>query len=102
MEVREFCDGKYTVLAEMPASCVVDYSVYEGSGYTASLDPLFVGSIKWDGCSNWDFPHGHYPLHFCSKESAISFGKFLGELYDWASELMPESSEYLGLDKYKG
>jgi hypothetical protein len=89
----------------------VDFIIYEGIGYLEAFEkqielgidpalgpnyddgPLVKGYVKWDGCSNWDFPHEAnttHPLHFCGKLEAACFGKMIVELYEWAAELMPE------------
>ncbi len=46
------------------------------------------GSVKWDGCSNFNLGEGGY-YHFCSKQEAIDIGVLLGRLYDWAAKLIP-------------
>lgn len=76
----------------------VDFIVYKGEDEGESL---FEGSIKWDGCSNWDFPNGHYPLHFCSKIEALNFYGLFSELYNLAAEMMPKHKDCLGEDKYE-
>jgi hypothetical protein len=74
----------------------VDFTIYEGIGYDD--DPLVKGYVKWDGCSNWDFPLEAgvtHPLHFCGRQEIRCFGKMLAELYEWAAELMPEHKEMI-------
>jgi hypothetical protein len=94
----------------------VDFTIYEGIGFLESFeeqvkigidstlgpnyddDPLVKGYVKWDGCSNWDFPLEAgvtYPLHFCGQQEIRCFGKMLAELYEWAAELMPEHKEMI-------
>lgn len=89
--VRKFDlkEKSYYVSAEI-YEFSVEFHVYEEQ----ATDYLFSGSVKWDGCSNWDFHSFNervgysHPFHFCSKESAVEFGVFLGQLYDWTSELI--------------
>jgi len=96
MELREFykeSDRPFTVAAELKGH-FVEFTIYEGAEYDTKLDPLFVGVIKWDGCSNWDLPQ----FHFCTKGEARRLGEFLEELYYWAAELMPTNKDMI-LDK---
>jgi hypothetical protein len=46
--------------------------------------PFWVGSIKWDGCSNWDFRTNECMAHFCGPKHATSIGRLMGKLYDLA------------------
>ena len=46
------------------------------------------GSVKWDGCSNWNFDEqDRVMLHFCRKEQAANIGILFSRLYEWANEL---------------
>jgi hypothetical protein len=66
---------------------------------TSSPDPaasiedsqIFLhGSIKWDGCSNWQFDEQErVMLHFCGRKNATNLGILMDRLYDWASEVIP-------------
>jgi len=94
----------------------VDFKIYEGIGFLESFEkqiklgidptlgpnyddkPLIEGYIKWDGCSNWDFPlepGTTHPLHFCSHQQIKSFGYMFSSLYEWAAELMPDQKMIL-------
>lgn len=95
--MREFfkeSERPYVAIADFKGH-FVEFTVYEGNNYDASLDPLFAGSVKWDGCSNWEIGE----LHFCTQKQAKEFGILLGMLYDWAAELMPENKDNLGENK---
>ncbi len=47
-----------------------------------------AGSVKWDGCSNWQFvEQERVMLHFCGVESASNLGELFKRLYTWAKEL---------------
>lgn len=94
--VRKFQlkDTDYEVSAEIHDAHVEFYVFETGASGDANTDYLFSGYVKWDGCSNWDFQSFNkrvgctHPLHFCSKEDAVEFGVFLGQLYDWTAELI--------------
>jgi hypothetical protein len=93
----------------------VEFKIYTGIGYIEQYeedlkmgfddtgpqydeDPLMVGYIKWDGCSNWDFPLPQgvtHPLHFCSHLEIKAFGNMLASLYEWAAELMPNHKDMI-------
>lgn len=46
-------------------------------------DFLYIsGSVKWDGCSNWDFGDGFG--HFCSATEAFETGELFAHLYEEA------------------
>ena len=78
----------------------VEFKIWDSGINGPTLD--FLGYIKWDGCSNWDFgPNAHYPLHFCGMTEAGEFGKLIQKLYEWAAELMPEHKDEL-LWKWEG
>jgi hypothetical protein len=98
MDLREI--GDFSALAKS-LEHAVNLTVYEGVGEYTEKDPLFIGSIKWDGCSNWHFPYSYYPLHFCTQGEVREFGELLSKLYDWAAELMPDHKENLGSEKPK-
>lgn len=93
--MRKLLDKYYVI--ENFQGYIVDFAVYK---YEEDLDPLFIGTIKWDGCSYWNFTSNYYPLYFDSKNAAKDFGLLLASLYDWAGELMPEHKECLGDNKY--
>lgn len=100
-EVRVFgkdTTQRYTVLADKQ-ECSVMFSVYVGSDEDADHEPLLIGYIKWDGCSNWNFSKENYPLHCCGRDNAEDFANLFLEMYDWALEWMPENKEYLMSDK---
>lgn len=99
--------GFFTIEAKKE-SHHVDFTIYKGTGYLESFDPeggsnhehnpFIKGYVKWDGCSNWDFPLGEgitHPLHFCDLKEIKSFCDMLSELYKWSAELMPENKEMI-------
>ncbi len=55
---------------------------------------FLIGSIKWDGCSNWTFGD---PKHFCGRKAAASIGPLIDHLYEIASQRVeaydPEEAE---------
>lgn len=51
------------------------------------LETELTGSVKWDGCSNWD--NGDDMLHGCNRQHLIDLGLLLAACWDWAAELIP-------------
>lgn len=49
------------------------------------------GSVKWDGCSNWDFHTDECMAHFCDRKGLTDFGELLGRLWDLAADKVPAS-----------
>ncbi len=103
-EIREFFKDTprpYQAIAECKGH-YVEFMVFEGIDdkfigvypYDHEKEPLFVGSIKWDGCSNWDFKNMEQ-MHFCGKTEAKNLGVLMAGLYELASELMPDNKENL-------
>lgn len=57
------------------------------------------GSVKWDGCSNWDFHPGdkgvmegtdnqlRFMKHFCEREQMVQWGELLGRLWDMGEKV---------------
>lgn len=53
----------------------------------------FEGSIKWDGCSDWDFsPEGL--IHFCSMKNVDDMHATIDECYEIAERLMIGSANF--------
>jgi hypothetical protein len=51
------------------------------------LGEVFLdGTIKWDGCSNWDFHTSDVLIHFCGRRQATGLGRLLDHLYQIAQE----------------
>ena len=45
--------------------------------------PLVSGSVKWDGCSNYDFPASEdCMMHGCSRDDLLSLGEMLAAIWD--------------------
>lgn len=60
----------------------------EACGTTGQFDEAeksLSGSIKWDGCSNWDFHTEACAAHFCGRKDAVGIGRLMGHLYDLAA-----------------
>jgi len=79
----------YEVAGEEPDGTLL----YNRKGYSSLPDPVKTlaeaevfafGSIKWDGCSNWQFDDGGSMLHFCSRDQLLNVGKILAACWDWA------------------
>lgn len=57
-----------------------------------SVPPLIQGSVKWDGCSNFNFPEADEGLiHGCKRADLVAIGTILGRIYDQAIRLCPRS-----------
>lgn len=54
-------------------------------------DVFLAGFIKWDGCSDWEFPTQETcMLHFCGIDQATSIGRLMNRMYEIAAEQMPK------------
>jgi hypothetical protein len=61
-----------------------------GEGFSEVRDDaatFWEGSIKWDGCSNWDFKTNECMAHFCGRKDACSIGRLMEKLYNLASTM---------------
>lgn len=56
--------------------------------FTAVLESScsIEGTIRWDGCSNWDFQADGTMAHFCGLEGVAKFNALMIELYRLASK----------------
>ena len=67
----------------------IDLNVWEVVGWDKNLELLIdeeiycIAYIKWDGCSNIEFPEG---VHLCGKSSYEEHCKLLMSLFDFASK----------------
>lgn len=53
-------------------------------------DVYLHGTIKWDGCSDWQFDEQEKGcLHGCTRKDIQRFGDVMGYCWDWASEVCP-------------
>lgn len=109
--IYTYPDLEFAVVAE-PHDYHVNYSIVEQTatkldGTTAlynqkGLDgvltenPLaavdyIVGSVKWDGCSNWDFDPNdeRVMLHGCSRSDLERIGQILAICWDLTATLCP-------------
>lgn len=113
-ELIKHLDNLGCSIVAKPDEYHVEYEIYahEGYGYNDddvhyyhkkgadSFDPVpdyhdaeyvFKGSVKWDGCSNWDLNPIDCQFHGCSKEHLINIGLILGEAWEWTKELIPNT-----------
>jgi hypothetical protein len=68
---------------------------YERKGATNSMDcvqdtseaqTLIAGSIKWDGCSHFDFaPYDGGYIHICGADDAARLTKAIARLFEYAA-----------------
>lgn len=92
----------------------VEFQIFNIAGFTENgIDPLLAGknmqsvpvadikdaaiflngSIKWDGCSNWQFQGQERGfIHGCCKADLVRIGTLMGTCWDLASELLPSWS----------
>lgn len=54
-------------------------------------DLIVEGSIKWDGCSNWDYTVDGVMLHFCSESEMKQFHKTMELCYVHARDYFGET-----------
>lgn len=73
----------------------VNFKVYDINYYDENEVPVYLkeepilnGSIKWDGCSDWQIPER---LYFCSYAQIRDFGNLFEKMQEWAAELFPDS-----------
>jgi hypothetical protein len=114
-ERRDFPELEFAVVIA-PDEYFVEYKIYEIVANDFDGKPLFQragshfhpdpverldeaevyleGSVKWDGCSNWnlDDPSGGL-RHFCSREQLENVGKILAACYDLTPEFCPNYLE---------
>ncbi len=63
----------------------------DGTLDLSDADTFLRGSIKWDGCSNWEFPDtSNCMLHFCGQNDATSIGRLMTRMYEITAEKMPK------------
>jgi hypothetical protein len=113
MVVKHFEELGYSIVAE-PCEYRVEYTIYQHDGYEENgtplfhrkdadgypnpvedyqnAEPMFKGSVKWDGCSNWDFSFQEMNMfHGCSKTDLINLGLILGEAWSMTKILIPDT-----------
>ena len=89
----EFEVFEMSSMSEEPSGMVPLFESKESRDQTSNLDEaerVFVGHVKWDGCSNWDLNGDGGIPHFCSKEQAVRVGAVMALCYDYAAALMPD------------
>lgn len=107
MFTKHVLDTAFTVTAEVVNTFSVFYKIYEVAGGDKETGPIYnrkdqpgfdpvddladaavfaSGTVKWDGCSDWDIPD--QPLHFCGRPSGL--GEVLAACWDWTAELIPD------------
>lgn len=108
--IKHFTELGYSIVAK-PQRHFVDFAIYSHDGLEGAK-PLFhkagsgtypdpvehyqnaeitlKGSVKWDGCSNWDFSSTELNMfHGCCKADLTNLGAIMGEAWDWTRELLP-------------
>lgn len=112
MAIQAYKDIGYAIEYE-PHEHYVEFVIYELDGWDEENDaPLYhkakssmhpdpvesheeseafaSGSIKWDGCSNWNIDENDRGmLHFCGVEGIQDMNKAFERCYALAEELMP-------------
>lgn len=111
-DTRNYSDIQFTVVSwpcEIAPGHVREFLAYEvagnltdenktplyGDSFSENIEDAEVflrGSVKWDGCSNWDFPGlEDVMMHFCSVQDAKNLGILFERIYGIAEELIPNS-----------
>lgn len=90
---------------------VVTYNIYDIEGFDGETDaplfhrkgatsgpdmvdtvedsePFISGSVKWDGCSNWNMQDGGH-FHECSRAGLARIGAILATCWDMTKTLCP-------------
>lgn len=49
------------------------------------------GSVKWDGCSNWQFNTHECMLHACDRKRLEALGDILAKCWDATKDVIPET-----------
>ena len=112
--MREVKDLEFVVRAELEPEyqCSVDYTIYEIFGETLMGRLLFQkagcdgmepvddmaqaqvfahGTVKWDGCSDWEFDiQKDCMIHSCSRESLERISAILVRCWDMTATLCPK------------
>lgn len=70
--------------ADDPDPNFVEFEVIAGENEMRGI--FLSGSVKFDGCSNWDFHTDDTLMHFCDQAEAEGLGRLLGRLYQIARE----------------
>lgn len=62
----------------------------DGVESLAESEPFMHGSVKWDGCSNWDIDDlQRGMIHACDREGLIRFGEVMARCWDWTADICP-------------
>jgi len=102
IHIRHFEDLGFTAVVTNNYGIVIEYAVYSSEKQidgtvvyfnfngTAvyeprNAEPEFTGTVKWDGCSDWNF---RYSYHGCCRENLTAVGEVMARCWDWTSELL--------------
>jgi len=85
--IKELSVDGFYVLAT-PSDYHVDYEVFDSRENTQGDDIILSGSVKWDGCSNWQ-TNEDCMLHACEREELVNIGLLMAECWDLTAELCP-------------
>ena len=67
----------------------VEYVAFENDESAGKI-PYLHGSVKWDGCSNWDFDElRDCMLHGCGRRDLLRFSNLLVRCWDLTKDLLP-------------
>lgn len=67
----------YRAEAWQQYSHAMNFEIFENQ----DSEPTFSGSIKWDGCSNWNCQ----VIHFCEREWFVEFAHVLEICFDFTA-----------------
>jgi hypothetical protein len=61
-----------------------------------AADLLVSGTVKWDGCVDYNWNQEKGSLHICSgRAGARQLADMFNEIFDLAIEIMPRAAEYI-------
>ena len=77
--------GMYECVCVKIDDYFAEYEIYEAE------DMIYKGSVKWDGCSNWNEIDGC--IHFCDTYQIDAFAQAFKHCYAHASKVITKWDE---------
>ena len=89
---------EFTIYAE-PGEYKVEYEVFEEDDTDG---PLIMGYVKWDGCSNWEFPSVELGMfHGCHRSNLTDFGELMAKCWDMTVDLCENADRDVFYENYE-
>lgn len=90
--------NEYKIMADVK-SHHVDYRIFEENHCCNEHEkPLIAGYVKWDGCSNWNFPSTNDCMfHGCERSDLTDFGELMAICRDMTCDLCENADPSLFL-----